>query len=1012
MGIPSFRRGRRRQDGQALVEFSLTAIAFLFLLVMIIEVGRIFGAYVLLQHATRAGARYAVTGQWYQKYADNPQAGWTSGSDDPLQQIPPCWPRFYDESTYNGVGEDANTADAFDYYEPYRNARTCSVEEVVLRTITSMVPLNPSAEPGEEGYYMLRVSGATDDKYPNTGTFTRSSSTEYNYAAYFPLTEFDGDNAGLSPGFAGVPQEKVVVQMNYRLPLITPLMRNIAPSIMLRGTAVMTNEPYGSTSLQREAILPPELVGLSELAPATEKDLDVTSVSLVGGAVDPLLPDGTADFDVEVANLGQIIIREYFDVKLYASLDPISGTPTGPDVTEVGSATVTGLNGESATTVSYHLDYASFPGAGTYYLYAWADAGEIVSEADEDNNVGMYSPVQVGEYDDLSLDKIASAPEVGDGDQVTYTLTVANSEYGIERSDVVVIDQLPPGATYVSDSSGGAYDPDTGVWTVGTLAPDTSSQLTITAVLNGAGGELITNSAALSLTEPDDDPGNDSASVGVTISYPETDLAIEKVASATEVDNGEQVTYTLTASNLGGIDATSVVVTDLLPTGAAYDSHSGGDYDPSSGVWTVGDLASGASVQLTIITTLTGENEEVITNTATIAADQPDPESLNDSSSADVTVISAVDVSLEASAEYVGRSGYYWTYDNYELTVTARNNGTSDASGVTVTINRSSANVQFDYDVSGDCSSNGGTFCDFGTIPAGETRQLVYRVRIPTYYAGSSYNVDFTLNTDDENSSTETHHLVTLSTALASTDLSLSKSVSVDEVGNDGEVTYTLTVSNPSDGFDATNVVVTDVLPGAAAYISHSGPGNYNVSAGIWTVGNLDAGDSASLHITATLSGSIGAIITNTATVAADQIDPNLANNVASVSVTIIEISNVNVSLSAFSSYVDYRWGRYYYRITVRAHNEGSTDANGVSVDISYSSGGVSYNNTSTDQSDCDYHGGPTCDFGTVRAGDTEQLVYWVSIGWWVDGSQYAYFTLNTDEPNVNPDIHETERIR
>lgn len=1006
MGIPSFRRGRRRQDGQALVEFSLTAIAFLFLLVMIIEVGRIFGAYVLLQHATRAGARYAVTGQWYQKYADNPQAGWTSGSDDPLQQIPPCWPRFYDESTYNGVGEDANTADAFDYYEPYRNARTCSVEEVVLRTITSMVPLNPSAEPGEEGYYMLRVSGATDDKYPNTGTFTRSGSTEYNYAAYFPLTEFDGDNAGLSPGFAGVPQEKVVVQMNYRLPLITPLMRNIAPSIMLRGTAVMTNEPYGSTSLQREAILPPELVGLSELAPATEKDLDVTSVSLVGGAVDPLLPDGTADFDVEVANLGQIIIREYFDVKLYASLDPISGTPTGPDVTEVGSATVTGLNGESATTVSYHLDYASFPGAGTYYLYAWADAGEIVSEADEDNNVGMYSPVQVGEYDDLSLDKIASAPEVGDGDQVTYTLTVANSEYGIERSDVVVIDQLPPGATYVSDSSGGAYDPDTGVWTVGTLAPDTSSQLTITAVLNGAGGELITNSAALSLTEPDDDPGNDSASVGVTISYPETDLAIEKVASATEVDNGEQVTYTLTASNLGGIDATSVVVTDLLPTGAAYDSHSGGDYDPSSGVWTVGDLASGASVQLTIITTLTGENEEVITNTATIAADQPDNVPTNDSSSADVTVISAVDVSLEASAEYVGRSGYYWyTYDNYEFTVTARNNGTSDASGVTVTINRSSGDVQFDYDVSGDCSSNGGTFCDFGMIPAGEMRQLVYRVRISTYYAGNSYNVDFTLNTDDENSSTETYQQVTLSTALASTDLSLSKSVSVDEVGNGGEVTYTLTVSNPSDGFDATNVVVTDVLPSAAAYVWHSGPGNYSVSAGVWTVGNLDAGDSASLQITASLTGSVGAIIINTATVAADQIDLNLLNNVASVSVTIIEISSVDVSLRVDSSH----YWRNYYRITVQATNHGSTDASGASVDISYSSSDVSYNNTISVPSGSSYHGESTFDFGTISAGSTETLVYLVRVQGW--GSEYGYFTLNTDQLNVNPDIYETERI-
>lgn len=1010
MGVPGFvrlRRGRRGQDGQALVEFSLTAIAFLFLLVMIIEVGRIFGAYVLLQHATRAGARYAVTGQWYEKYANDLEAGWTPASDDPLQQIPPCWPRFYDESAIDASLTDAaNTADAFDYYEPYRNPRTCSVEEVVLRNIGSMVPLVPSAEPDEDGYYMLRVSGVADDKYPNTGTFTRAQDNpnEYHYASYFPLSEFDGDNAGLSPGFAGIPQQKVVVQMNYRLPLITPLLRNIAPSIMLRGTAVMTNEPYGSTSLQREAILPPELVGLTALAEATEHDLDVTSVALVAGDVEPLLPGGTADFDVEVVNLGQVIIRAYFDVKLYASLDPITGTPTGPDVTEVGSVTVPGLNGETATTVSYHLDYDSFPGAGTYYLYAWADAGEIVSEPDEENNVGMYSPVQVGEYNDLAVGKTASASEVADGEQVTYTVTVTNSEYGIERDDVVVTDQLPPGATYVSDSGGGAYDPVSGVWTVGTLAPDTTAQLTIAATLTGTGGEFITNTATF--TSGDDDPGNDSASADVTISYPETDLAITKVASATEVDNGDQVTYTLTASNQGAIDATNVVVTDLLPTGAAYESHSGGDYDSGSGVWAVGDLAPGASAQLTIVATLSGENEEVVTNTATIAADQPDPVTTDNTASADVMVISAVDVSLEASAVYVGRSGsWYYSYDNYELTVIARNEGTSDASGVSVTISRSSGDVQFDYDVSGDCSSSGGTYCDFGTIPAGETRQLVYQVRISTYYASGSYNVDFTLDTDDENASTETYQRVTLSTALASTDLSLSKAVSVDEVSNGGEVTYTLTVSNPSSGFDATNVVVTDVLPGAAAHVSHSGPGSYSVSAGVWTVGDLDAGDSATLQITATITGSIGAVITNTATVAADQIDLNLLNNVASASVTVVEITSVNVSLSVDSS----QYWNDYYRITVRATNHGSTDASGVSVDISYSRD-VSYYSTTSVPPGSSYHGEPTFSFGTIRAGNTETLVYLVRLR--NSGREYGYFTLHTDQLNLNPNVSVTERIR
>ena len=59
------RRGRRGRGerGQALVEFSLVAIAFFLLVFGIFDMARLFQSWVSVQHAAREGARYAITGQ-------------------------------------------------------------------------------------------------------------------------------------------------------------------------------------------------------------------------------------------------------------------------------------------------------------------------------------------------------------------------------------------------------------------------------------------------------------------------------------------------------------------------------------------------------------------------------------------------------------------------------------------------------------------------------------------------------------------------------------------------------------------------------------------------------------------------------------------------------------------------------------------------------------------------------------------------------------------------------------
>lgn len=80
------------------------------------------------------------------------------------------------------------------------------------------------------------------------------------------------------------------------------------------------------------------------------------------------------------------------------------------------------------------------------------------------------------------------------------------------------------------------------------------------------------------------------------------DLKLLKTASSTSVTSGQTLTYTITLTNEGTASATGVVVRDLLPSGVTYVSSSAsqGSYANGTGLWTVGAVAVGASLTLTI----------------------------------------------------------------------------------------------------------------------------------------------------------------------------------------------------------------------------------------------------------------------------------------------------------------------------------------------------------------------------------------------------------------------------
>ncbi len=121
-------------------------------------------------------------------------------------------------------------------------------------------------------------------------------------------------------------------------------------------------------------------------------------------------------------------------------------------------------------------------------------------------------------------------------------------------------------------------------------------------------------------------------------------------------------------------------------------------------------------------------------------------------------------------------------------------------------------------------------------------------------------------------------------------DLSIDKSVDDSTLTAGSTATYTITVTN-NGSVGATGVTVQDTLPAAVGFISSNTiTGSYSNITGIWTIGSLASGATATLTILATVDEgtAVDTLITNTAVVDAIEDETNVANNTDTAEVTVV----------------------------------------------------------------------------------------------------------------------------
>jgi len=127
--------------------------------------------------------------------------------------------------------------------------------------------------------------------------------------------------------------------------------------------------------------------------------------------------------------------------------------------------------------------------------------------------------------------------------------------------------------------------------------------------------------------------------------------------------------------------------------------------------------------------------------------------------------------------------------------------------------------------------------------------------------------------------------LAPLNIVAAAADVGLTKSVSDPTPAVGTNVTFTVTAHNAGPNPTA-SLQVTDVVPAGLAFVSaNPSQGTYSSGTGVWNVGALAVGSSATLQLVVTVTGTTPVVNIATRT-ASSPVDPNPANDSASSTVT------------------------------------------------------------------------------------------------------------------------------
>ena len=714
----------------------------------------------------------------------------------------------------------------------------------------------------------------------------------------------------------------------------------------------------------------------------TQADLEITK----SDSADPVVAGSTLTYTVEVANLGpsdalDVVVTDTLPMGVtFVSTSGCTEDPNG-----VGTCTLGTVAADSSE--SFDITVTVDPGtSGTLTNNASVTSStDLINTGDdsvsEDTSIAIES--------DLTITKTDSVDPVVAGNNLTYTVTVTNNGPS-NVGGVVVTDTLPAGVTLVS-TSGCAEDPSGApTCTLGSIVAAGSAMYTVTVTVDSDATGTLTNNVSVAASTPLINTGDDSASETTTISQ-EADLTLTKVDDVDPVVAGNTLVYTLEVTNNGPSDAQDVVVTDTLPAGVTLVSTSGCAEDPNAvPTCTLGTLASGNSAQYTVTVTVDSDTTGTLTNDASVASSTSLINTGDDSVSEDTAVDTEADLVITKADDV----DPVVAGNNLIYTLEVTNNGPSDALDVVVS-DTLPAGVTF-VSTSG-CAEDpsGEPDCTLGTIAAGGSAQYTLEVTVDaSTSAGQITNSASVassttlINTGDDSVSEDT-------TVEVESDLTISKTDSVDPVAAGDDLIYTIEVTNNGPS-DAQDVVVTDTLPAGVTLVSTSGCAEDPSGAPDCTLGTISAGASVPYTLTVSVDSDASGSLTNNASVTASS--PLINTGDDSTSEITAVIQEADLSITKVDD-VDPVGAGQTLTYTVSVTNNGPSDASDVVVTDTLPAGV-----TLVSTSGCaeDPNGVPTCTLGSLVAGAAANVTVVVDVDPAISGTitNNASVASSTTDPD------------
>jgi uncharacterized repeat protein (TIGR01451 family) len=639
-------------------------------------------------------------------------------------------------------------------------------------------------------------------------------------------------------------------------------------------------------------------------------------------------------------------------------------------------------------------------------------------DLDLENNTATDSD-QASALADLTIAKVAQPTTVYSGNQVTYTLSVANAGPST-ASGVTVSDPLDPSVySNVNVTSTQGTCDATVSCSLGAMLPFSTATITVTATAT-ADNTTLHNTATVSSPTPDSDSSNNTASAAVTV-LPTADLSITKTGTPSNPTAGQTYTYTLTASNKGPDAASGVVVSDNLPSQFTATSATGGGFTcqvPASAGGTLVctrptlSVAEGAQAITVVGTFVGGSGAETAANVATVSSQTADPDQSNNSAGLTQVIMPAADLIVSKGAfEADGTTPLLRALnpgDSFDYDVTVINNGPSPAANVVVSDPLPTGIVADPGRLApAGCTFDAGTntfTCDIAALAAGDSLLLKLPVQVAESNPGGDETNTATVTSDTPDPDLTSNTARSTVGVATVTDLELTKAVSEPSATVGDTVTFTMTAANL--GPNPTGALITDPLPagmsfGTSSDCTFSAP---NVTCDL---GGLAVGASDTATFTATVnSAAAGTTITNSASVASeaagagfpeiDDLDPS--NNLASAVLPVDQQADLSLTKTASNATPSVGQLLTY---TLTASNAGPNDATGVTITDPVPPG-LAFAEASNGCTNIS--GTVTCAIGDIPTGGHVSVKV---MAWVLDSAAATAFTnlatVSGDQPDPDP---------